>query len=162
MSSTPSSPSSPHLLVRAARGEAADYSMDYERGTITFTARRLISAASRIAVDYQVALTAYHRTLSALSGQARRGGLTAWGQFLKEGDAEDRPLAFSLDEFNPVDPDYPSEDIAGLGDSAVWQEQYHMLWVVTGGRNVTVQVSGVDLSDADERAKAIAVAETLV
>ena len=71
-------------------------------------------------------------------------------------------IAFSLDEFNPVDPDYPSEDIAGLGDSAVWQEQYHMLWVVTGGRNVTVQVSGVDLSDADERAKAIAVAETLV
>ena len=83
---------------RLARGEAADYAMDYERGTITFSARRLISAASRIAVDYQVALTAYHRTLSALSGQAKKGGLSAWGQFLKEGDAADRPLAFSLDE----------------------------------------------------------------
>ena len=83
---------------RLVRGEAADYSMDYERGTITFTSRRLISAASRIAVDYQVALTAYHRALSALAGQAKRGGLAVWGQFLKESDAEDRPLAFSLDE----------------------------------------------------------------
>ncbi|MEO6461467.1 MAG: hypothetical protein ABIP29_00135, partial [Candidatus Eisenbacteria bacterium] len=83
---------------RLDRGEAADYAMDYERGTITFTARRLISASSRIAVDYQVALTAYHRTLSALAGQGRRGGLTTWGHYLKEGDAADRPLAFSLDE----------------------------------------------------------------
>ncbi len=82
---------------RLSRGESADYFMDYERGAITFTARRLISAASRIAIDYQVALTAYHRTLSALGGQARRGGLTAWGQLLREGDAADRPLRFSLD-----------------------------------------------------------------
>lgn len=83
---------------KMARGEAADYSMDYERGTITFSARRLVSAASRIAVDYQVSLTAYRRTLSAFGGQARRGGLALYGQFLREGDAATRPLTFTLDE----------------------------------------------------------------
>ena len=84
--------------VRLARGEAADYAMDYDRGTITFSARRLVSAASRIAVDYQVSLTAYRRTLSAFGGQAKKGGLTAYGQFLREGDAATRPLTFTLDE----------------------------------------------------------------
>ena len=84
--------------VRLARGEAADYAMDYDRGTITFSARRLISAASRIAVDYQVSLTAYRRTLSAMGGQARRGAVAAWGQYLREGDAATRPLTFTLDE----------------------------------------------------------------
>src|SRR5690606_24065980 len=71
-------------------------------------------------------------------------------------------LGFSLDEFDPVDPDYPSENISGLGDTAVWQAEYHMLWVVTGDRSVTVQVSGVDLSDSDERATALAIAEIVV
>jgi hypothetical protein len=42
--------------ARLARGESADYSMDYERGRITFTNRRLITSASRITVDYQYTL----------------------------------------------------------------------------------------------------------
>lgn len=71
-------------------------------------------------------------------------------------------LGFSLDAIDPIDPTYDSEEISGVGDRAVWQDYYHLLWVVTGGQNVTIQVSGVDLSDADERAIALAVAETIV
>ena len=71
-------------------------------------------------------------------------------------------VGFSVDEFDLVDPNYPSESISGLGDTAVWQELNHLLWVVTGDRSVTVQVWGEDLSDSDARAEALAIAETLV
>jgi len=54
--------------VRMARGETADYAMDYDRGQLTFSARRLISSASRIAIDYQVALTEYRRNVSSFGG----------------------------------------------------------------------------------------------
>lgn len=81
---------------KLVRGESADYAMDYERGTITFSSRRLISSASRIAVDYQVALTDYRRTLSVVSGEyARKGGLL-YGSYVRESDAQSRPLSFSL------------------------------------------------------------------
>ncbi|MGH7725223.1 MAG: hypothetical protein ACREOU_07305 [Candidatus Eiseniibacteriota bacterium] len=80
------------------RGESADYSMDYERGAITFTSRRLVSAASRIAVDYQIALTDYRRTLSVLSGEVTRKRGLLYGSFVREADAKNKPLSFALTE----------------------------------------------------------------
>src|SRR5215468_2235166 len=55
---------------RMQRGEAADYSMDYDRGRLTFTSRRPITSASRIAVDYEIASTAYRRSALAMTGEA--------------------------------------------------------------------------------------------
>jgi hypothetical protein len=82
--------------------------------------------------------------------------------------AGDDPYAFTVniglsrDDFYPIEPDEPTEDITGVGESAVWQAGYHLLVVWTGEGRVSVQVSGADLSDDDERAVAIAVAELLV
>ena len=82
--------------TKLSRGESADYELDYGRGQLTFSARRLISAASRIAVDYQVALTSYRRNVSQFHGGGARGGLNVWGQVYREADAESRPLGTDL------------------------------------------------------------------
>ena len=82
--------------IRQSRGETADYSMDYDRGTLTFSARRLVSSASRIAIDYQVAVSAYRRNVSQLRGGWTKGPFEAWGQAYREADAENRPLRTDL------------------------------------------------------------------
>ncbi|MCC7142879.1 MAG: hypothetical protein IT349_12330 [Candidatus Eisenbacteria bacterium] len=47
--------------VAMARGETEDYVIDYADGTLSFTGRRVITAYSRISVDYQVRTDAYRR-----------------------------------------------------------------------------------------------------
>lgn len=54
------------------RGETADYVIDYGEGTLTFTGRRVITAYSRIAVDFQLLTEAYRRG-------AFGGGAALWG-----------------------------------------------------------------------------------
>jgi len=49
---------------RLARGESDDYLIDYAEGTIRFTARRPITAYSRIAVDCQVSADDYRRSVT--------------------------------------------------------------------------------------------------
>lgn len=47
------------------RGEAADYTMDYATGEITFTPAHLITETSRIAVDFEYTASRYTRSLLA-------------------------------------------------------------------------------------------------
>jgi len=120
--------------ARLARGEAADYFMDYERGELTFTNRRPISSASRITVDYQFAVNRYRRNLVAFDGGWRgaRGGL--WTRVLHESDDRGRPLDVTLgDEDRLV--------LAAAGDSAALA----LAPGVTSGRGDydTVRVAGV-------------------
>src|SRR5207253_4723452 len=82
---------------RMTRGESADYSMDYERGTITFTNRRPISSASRITVDYQAAVSRFRRNFAATAAQAGHGPWQSHFAFVTEGDDRGRPLAAALD-----------------------------------------------------------------
>jgi hypothetical protein len=84
--------------VRLARGESADYSIDYERGEITFTNRRPVSAASRISVDYQFSLDRFRRTLAAGSTRWERGGLRLFSQFVSETDDRGRPVGLPLSD----------------------------------------------------------------
>lgn len=82
--------------------------------------------------------------------------------------AGDDPFAFTInvglsrDDFYPVESDEPTEEIADLGERAIWQPGYHLLVVWTGAGRVSVQVSGTGLSDDDEREVAIAVAQGLM
>ncbi|MFN8547934.1 MAG: hypothetical protein U0527_08220 [Candidatus Eisenbacteria bacterium] len=61
--------------ARMERGETADYVIDYGEGTLTFTGRRIITAYSRVAVDFQLLTEAYRRGAfgggAALLGGAR-------------------------------------------------------------------------------------------
>jgi hypothetical protein len=96
---------------RMSRGESADYSMDYERGRLTFTNRRPITAASRITIEYQYALTRYRRNLSMFSGEWRATHARLFATAVTESDDRGRPLDAVLD----------ANDLAALaaaGDSA--------------------------------------------
>jgi hypothetical protein len=97
--------------ARMTRGEGADYAVDYERGRITFTNHRSITATSRITVDYQYALNRYRRNLVGAGGRWGSGGFALYTQALSETDDKGRPLDLTL----------APEDLAVLaaaGDSA--------------------------------------------
>lgn len=96
---------------RMTRGESADYSIDYERGQITFTNRRPITFASRITVDYQFALNRYRRNLAAAGGRWTRGSLYGFTQVVTENDDRGRPLDLTLDASDQL-------VLAFAGDSA--------------------------------------------
>jgi hypothetical protein len=83
--------------VRMTRGEAADYSIEYDGARITFSNRRPITAASRITVDYQYTLNRYRRNFAAAGGQWDRGGLKLYTEVLSESDDRSRPLDLALD-----------------------------------------------------------------
>lgn len=83
---------------RLARGEAADYAVDYDRGRLTFTSRRPITSASRIAVDYEIAGAPYRRMATALSADMTRGAWRLFGHAFREADDPGRPLTGFLSE----------------------------------------------------------------
>ena len=82
---------------RLARGESADYSMDYERARVTFTNRRPISSSSRITIEYQFALNRYRRNLSGFSGEWRGARGRLYTAAVTESDDRGRPLDGTLD-----------------------------------------------------------------
>ncbi len=82
--------------ARMTRGESADYAIDYERGRITFTNRRPITAETRIAIDYQIASSRFRRNLAAMGGRFERGAFRGWTRVIQEGDDRGRPLETTL------------------------------------------------------------------
>jgi hypothetical protein len=82
------------------RGENRDYTIDYDRGTIVFTARRPVTSDTEIAVDFEYTQEQYDRTSvfgSALTedlpGRLKLSALVA-----AETDDSDRPKSTSLVE----------------------------------------------------------------
>ena len=97
--------------ARMARGEGADYAIDYERARLTFTNRRPITATSRVTVDYQYTLNRYRRNLVSAAGRWESGRFRLHTQAISESDDQGRPLGLTLS----------AEDLAVLaaaGDSA--------------------------------------------
>lgn len=80
------------------RGETNDYTIDYSLGEVVFTARRLITSASRIVVDFEYTDRQYARTF--LAGQTsavafgERAGLTV--SYLRESDDQNNPIDFQF------------------------------------------------------------------
>ncbi|MBI1798667.1 MAG: hypothetical protein HYR73_03160 [Candidatus Eisenbacteria bacterium] len=98
--------------ARLSRGETADYSMDYERARLTFSNRHLITAGSRITVDYQFTLRRYRRNFSAASARWEHGAFSGFARLLNEADDRGRPIGVTLS----------AEDrlvLAAAGDSAM-------------------------------------------
>lgn len=74
------------------RGADRDYTIDYIRGTVTFTSRRPITANSRIAVDFELSDSAYRRNVfSAGTDSVRIGALRAGAVVLRDGEDKNRP-----------------------------------------------------------------------
>lgn len=97
--------------ARLTRGESADYSLDYDRGQITFTNRRPVSSASRITVDYQFTLRRFRRNFAAFEGRFAGDRLRGFTRVLTEGDDRGRPLDSALDAAD-------QSALAAAGDSA--------------------------------------------
>lgn len=82
------------------RGESNDYTIDYSIGEITFMTRRLITAASRITIDFEYTDRQYSRSLLAAQTTSdfldRRARLTL--TFMREADDPDAPIDLVLSD----------------------------------------------------------------
>jgi hypothetical protein len=125
--------------ARMTRGESADYSMDYERGRITFSNRRPITANSRVTVDYQYSVNRYRRNLVAAGSRFERGGLYTFVEGITETDDRGRPLDRALDATD-------LKALGAAGDSAV--RAFGAGVSNSGGDYDTVRVDGSSLAFA--------------
>jgi hypothetical protein len=94
------------------RGADADYVIDYGAATITFTTRRLVSAQSRIAIDFEAVTGRFRRSLYAASTAGRAAGSGEWyASYAREGDDTRAPVGADLTVADRA-------ALAALGDSA--------------------------------------------
>lgn len=96
------------LLVR---GENRDYTIDYDRGTLTFTARRPVTADTEISADFESTQVQYDRTSVFADAVTRSlpGGITFGVLAAAEVDDSGRPKSFALSDDDRA-------IIAGAGD----------------------------------------------
>lgn len=83
---------------RLTRGENRDYVIDYNLGTITFSARRPVTDDSEITVDFQFSTESYRRDSfwSEAKGSLGRDNLNLNFLYFREGDDDGNPLATPL------------------------------------------------------------------
>ncbi len=82
------------------RGERNDYIIDYANATITFKTRRIITATSRIFVEFEYTDRKYPRSFWAANGSARifDDKLRISASYVKENDNENSPIDFTLSD----------------------------------------------------------------
>ncbi len=82
------------------RGENNDYVIEYANGQITFTRRRLITADSRITVDFQYSDERFQRNLFGAEASVTAAGdrLRLTTTLLRESDDKNNPLSLPLNE----------------------------------------------------------------
>lgn len=105
------------------RGETNDYVIDYSLAQITFTRRRLITADSRLVVDFQYSDERYRRNLYAARAEAQswQGRIKFSGTMLREADDKNNPLDFTLSEQNLEKLRQAGDDLNQAGvDGAVY------------------------------------------
>jgi len=88
-----------------------DYQIDYENAIISFTNRNVITAYSRIEVEYQRAIEDYLNTYKQTNGVANFGKINIHGLYRSSSDDKDNPLTFVL---SPTE----IESLRLAGDSA--------------------------------------------
>ncbi|HZV12088.1 MAG TPA: hypothetical protein VFA55_02660, partial [Candidatus Kapabacteria bacterium] len=83
------------------RGENLDYIIDYSTSQVTFQARRLITSASRITIDFQYSDQQFARSLFAARTTTSLGKDSAVrisATYMREGDNQDAPLSTTLSD----------------------------------------------------------------
>lgn len=82
--------------VRMMRGQENDYIIDYNTGQITFTARRMITKDSRIAVEFEYSDRNYQRWMIHANNEWEYKGFYYKINFFTEFDNKNAPLNQSL------------------------------------------------------------------
>ncbi len=86
--------------VLMKRGENNDYIIDYSNSEITFSAKKLITSASRISIDFEYSDQQFKRNFlgTEFSTKIFSDKLKITAGYFKEGDDENSPIDFSLTE----------------------------------------------------------------
>jgi hypothetical protein len=131
------------------RGENNDYVIEYSNGQITFTRKRLITSDSRITVDFEFSDERFRRNL-----YSAQGVVTGFNEKLKwqttlirEGDDQDNPLDFTLDETDRA-------LLAAAGDGLAFRDGATFVGAGQGNyiRRDSIWVyAGIDSGDYDVR-----------
>lgn len=88
-----------NLLVR---GEENDYVIDYNRGDIMFTPKRLVTKDSRIVVEFEYADQSYLRTTATVSNELTIKNLRLNFSFYNEEDSKNSSGTQALDSLDKV------------------------------------------------------------
>lgn len=78
------------------RGDNQDYTIDYNTAEIVFTPKRIITAYSRIIIEFEYSERSYSRSLSTISSEWNHKKWNARFNFYNEQDARNRPLLQDL------------------------------------------------------------------
>ncbi len=82
-----------------ARGESNDYTIEYGSGEIIFSARRLITSATRITVDFEYSDRQYTRNFFGVTAAAEVAKtVSVRTSYYQEGDDPDAPIDISLSD----------------------------------------------------------------
>lgn len=84
--------------IEMRRGAAADYTIDYASGAITFTSARQITKDSRITVDYEYSYEEYRRSLYSVSGRTTTGALGVTASYAAEKDDRSSSLSGAISD----------------------------------------------------------------
>ncbi|KAA3657014.1 MAG: hypothetical protein DWQ10_14185, partial [Calditrichaeota bacterium] len=135
--------------VQMVRGENNDYVIEYGSGEITFTRKRLITADSRITVDFQFSDERFQRNLYGMEAGTKlfNEKLAIKSTLLREKDDADNPLGITLTDEN-------RDALAGAGDGQAYTDG--AIYVGAGNGSYVVQDSvfvyaGIDQGDYQVR-----------
>jgi hypothetical protein len=122
---------------RVARGQNNDYIIEYGSGEITFTQRRLITAESRIVVDYEYSSRQYQRSFYGGQGDLSlvEDRLKIQTLVVREADDGDSPIDVALS-------DADRQVLAQAGDDAeaAWRNGWVLADTAAGERGDYVWV----------------------
>lgn len=115
--------------VLMKRGENLDYSIDYNTAEITFMPRRVITAYSRITIEFEYSDKNYSRSLTTVSSSFESKKNAFRINYYNEQDSKNRPLLQDLNDNqklflssigdNTSTAYFPSIDSVGYNDSEI-------------------------------------------
>ena len=111
---------------KLTRGEGHDYVINYNTGEVTFTPKVLITAYSRIVVEFQYADRNYGRTVSSIGTELSKGKFSFYANGFNEMDLKSQPFLQTLsDTAAKIDALRMSGDQSAIYENVRSQKSYN-------------------------------------